>query len=983
MDRKLRKVILCAALMMAPGIAAAQTAVSGTIAGVVKDASGAVLPGATVEALSPALIERVRSVTTDANGEYKIIDLRSGVYSVTFSLPGFSTIKREGLELSSGFTATVNVEMKVGEIAETITVSGATPVVDVQSTRTQQVMKRTDLDALPFGKTFAAFTTMIPGITGGSTSGGPTRDVGGTQGEAPIGQSVHGSDPGLTSIDGVKTINMATANWRRVQVNTIAAQEFVVETGNGSAEAWTGGVNINVVSKDGGNMYSGTGAADYTGKGLDSNNLNDTLRARGLTAYNQQKKLYDVGGGFGGPIVRDRLWFFTTPRKWANQYYIAGNYYNKTPHTLFYTPDLSQQAIFGRENWEVSGRVTWQASPTNKFVFQTNNSSLCFCPIGPDTGTTTPDGGWNFYFAPQNLLQANWTHIHTSKLLWEGGIAFRRDNNRSTPTDGGLPTDRSVLELSTGQRYGANFVNLTEAENGLKPSQQLVTRGALSYVTGSHAAKVGFSTMTAYQILNAVPTYPEQYVFRNQLPAAINEVLAPNRIETHMQLALGVYAQDQWTLQRMTLNLGVRLDAINAYSPAQVRPGGKYLGPTAFPEVDNIPSWKDINPRLGVAYDLFGNGKTAVKASVGRYNQGENYSLTFARNNSPLGTLSLTTQRVWHDDNGDFVPDCDLTNRASNGECGAIGNSAFGTQVPTTTYADNLKQGWGVSPYIWQGQISVQQELLPNVALTLGYYRTSYGNIYMLDNLKVTTSDFNSYCVTAPSDPRLPSGGAYPICGLYDVTPSLFGQVQNVNVLAPDRSQVYNGIDILINARFSQGRLLSGGLNTGRTVTDNCATPDAPTLYCRQVFPYSGQTNIKLVGVYPLPWWGLQASATYQNLPGISQSANYVFTNAQTAPSLGRNLAACPASGVCNATVTVGFVPPFTLFENRGNQLDVRLSKILHLGRTRLQGNFDVYNITNAGDILTEIGTYGTAAWLRPNTIMAGRLVKFSGQLTF
>ena len=338
-------VILLAWGLSWPGVARAQE--SGSIAGVVKDPSGAVLPGVTVEAASPALIEKVRTAVTDGQGQYKIVELRPGTYTVTFTLTGFSTFKREGIELSGGFTATINPEMRVGSLEETITVAGATPIVDTQSVRTQTVMTRATLDALPYAKTFASFTNMVPGVSGGqaTATGTPTRDVGGSLGEVPLGLTIHGSDPGLTSVDGVRTVSMAGADWRRLNISDLYVQEMVVETGNGTAEAWTGGVNFNVVMKDGGNAFHGVGNGSYTGKGLQSSNLTDELKARGLNSATKQRYLYDVGAGIGGPIVKDKLWFFFTPRRWENEYEVPGIFFNKTPNTLFYTPDKSRPAL--------------------------------------------------------------------------------------------------------------------------------------------------------------------------------------------------------------------------------------------------------------------------------------------------------------------------------------------------------------------------------------------------------------------------------------------------------------------------------------------------------------------------------------------------------------------------------------------------------------------------------------------------------------
>lgn len=969
----------------------------GSIAGVVRDGTGAVLPGVTVEVSSPALIERTRSVVSDGQGQYKVVELRAGTYSVTFTLAGFNSVKREGVQLSTGFTATINAVMEVGAVQETVTVTGASPVVDVQSTRTQQVLESSFLESLPYSKTFGAFNNMIPSVI--STSSLSARDVGGTAGEPAIGSRVHGSDAGLTSIDGIKIVAMATANWRQLNANVLTTIETVVELGNGDAEAWTGGVNINVVSKDGGNTFSGTIQGDYIGEGWDASNLNDALRARGLSRTNKQAFLYDTGAGFGGPLVKNRLWFYGAPRFWGNKYYIAGNYYNKLAHTLFYEADLSRPAYFNRAQWGGDGRVIWQVAQEHKLIVQSNNGDECFCPIGPDTGGTTPEGGWNYHYSPQHLIRGTWTYTPTNRLLVEVGGAYRQDDVRATFSDGVLATDRSVIDQADGRTYGVSFAGAGwAAAFQTIPSRQKIARMAVNYVTGSHAFKTGFSTLTANQSLGGKGTnldgmlnYPEQYVFRNRIPISLNQAATPNRQETRLKLALGIFAQDRWTVRRLTLNLGLRFDGVNAYSPAQVRPGGEYTPELSLPLEENIPNWKGLHPRVGASYDLFGTGRTAIKASLGQYEQSNNYGLTFARANAAFGSLVLITGRTWNDSlypvgdprNGNYVPDCDLHDKGANGECGALADQSFGSERRSTQYTADVKEGWGKSPNLWQTQLSLQHELAPNVGLTVGYFRTWYRNIYLTDNLAVTQGDYSPYCVTAPKDDRLPGGGGYQVCGLYDVSRERFGQVQNLVTFAPDRSQGYDGLDFLVNARFRGGASLYGGLSTGQTVTDNCATPDVPQQFCRQMLPWRGQTHLKLSGVYSLPWWGIQASATYQNLSGTARAATAVFTNAEIVSSLGRNLASCPnLTGACNATATVTIVEPNTMFEPRQNQLDARFSKIFRFGRGRLRGNFDVYNLTNSAPVLSMITRYG-ATWLSPNSILAGRLMKVGAQLDF
>src|SRR5262245_50724437 len=245
------------ALAFAPAVAHAQTASTGAIAGVARDATGAVLPGVTVEAASPALIEKVRTAVTDDQGNYKIVDLRPGVYTVSFTLPGFVTLKREGIELTAGFTANVGTEMRVGGVEETVTVSGASPIVDVQNVRNQNVITSKLISEVPTSRNFIGMVALTLGATGGGGFTGPNgnRDVGGNNGEGTSAPAIHGSRAdGVFTIDGMKAQSLSgTGTTRRFHMNQLAVEETVLETGGMSSETETGGMSSNIILKEGGN----------------------------------------------------------------------------------------------------------------------------------------------------------------------------------------------------------------------------------------------------------------------------------------------------------------------------------------------------------------------------------------------------------------------------------------------------------------------------------------------------------------------------------------------------------------------------------------------------------------------------------------------------------------------------------------------------------------------------------------------------------
>jgi hypothetical protein len=336
--------------------------------------------------------------------------------------------------------------------------------------------------------------------------------------------------------------------------------------------------------------------------------------------------------------------------------------------------------------------------------------------------------------------------------------------------------------------------------------------------------------------------------------------------------------------------------------------------------------------------------------------------------------------RAWGDTNGDFIP--------QESELGPLSNSNFGKNTVATRYSSDVLLGFGARDFNRQTGVSLQHELLPGVATTLAYFHTSWSNFRVTDNLLVTPSDYDQYCLTLPVDARLPNSGQQ-LCGLYNITPTKFSSVNNLVVPARTfgkQTEIYNGVDLTVNARLPHSASLSGGLSTGRTATSNCGVVDSPSgvgsgtnpnqplAFCEVTPPF--QPRVKLNGVYPLPW-DMQVSAVFQSNPGVAITASYVATNAQVLPSLGR-----PLSGSASTVTITNIFQPQTEFEGRINQLDMRLMKNIKVGQSRIQAQFDLYNVLNASPVLGINTRYGNA-WLTPTEILGARLFKFGAQVSF
>jgi hypothetical protein len=992
------RVVLVAMLALCPSVGLAQT--SGSIAGGVKDTTGAVLPGVTVEVASPALIEKVRTAVTDGSGAYKITDLRPGTYSVTFTLPGFATVKREGINLTAGFTASINAELKVGSVAETVVVSGQSPLVDVQNIREQRVLTREVLDTVPTAKTMYNLAALAPGMNVIQTSSGAAQDVGGTGGDNFQGLTIHGSrrNDQQSMIDGMSVAFFSSfaGSLTPASLGDGTIDQTVIEVSGHAAEIESGGVLANIIPKQGGNEYHGNFFGNFANQNTQANNYTPALKAQGLLAPLPIKRLSDVNPTFGGPIKKDTLWFFAAYRDKESQNFAdpTTKGYNLNPNGWTFVPDLSRQPVLNQSTKDVATRVTWQMTDKQRLAtfFEYNDK---YEPLaGGSTEQNTYIQRYTSY-----ITQVTWSAPLTNRLLLDAGLSLTNIPKNVVPQTDAVPV--AATELSTGLSFRSpRFSSALSPQSVLQQKDHNHWyRGSVSYVTGAHAFKAGFAQQDGLLQNNASDLANYEIALLRGVPSTVTYYPTPY-VATDYFAKSAAYGQDQWHLGRMTVNAGLRFDWFRTRYPDYQVTATQFLPARTFPAA-NVLNWKDLSPRLGWSYDLFGDGKTAIKASASRYVLQEAVDLTRAVDPTTTSGVPLTrtlTVPGWDPTNvSTFLPIGDPLNPAANGELGPSPNANFGKAVQTTTYAPSFANGFDVRPYEWEFTAGLQHELLPQVSANVAFFRRIYGNFTVTDNTAAAASDFNPFCITAPSDARLPGGGGKPICGLFDLNPSKFGQLQNLVTTAATYGKVtdhWQGLDFTVNARVAK-TVVQGGVSTGKETSDNCAVfsqvPENGALglggtavagplagpYCHEATPWL--TQVKLQGSYMFPW-SIQAAAVFQSIPGQQILATYVATNAQIAPSLGRNL-----SAGANATASINLIAPGTDFGPRVNQIDARFSRNFKVRMISIKAMADLYNLLNNNVVLLWNNTYGTngSSWLVPSQILGGRMLKLGVQVDF
>lgn len=983
-----RFVLAMVCVFFVPALVAAQS----QIVGQVRDESGGVLPGVTVEASSPALIEKVKAAVTDDQGRYRIVELRPGTYNVTFTLTGFSSLTRDSQVVAADTTLTINADMKVGALEETITVSGSAPQVDVQhASRTTQIT-RDLIDTLPVSRNVMSIGVLAPGVRQSSTP-----DIGGSRMTEQVGLRAHGLG-GVDAeqlVEGMSIQSLEGAS--QSYFDDMLQSEISVMTAAIPADTSGGGIRLNSILKDGGNTMSGSVFIGGTDGGWQSNNVNDELRKRGVNLGNGVAHIQQFTASLGGPLKKDKIWWFIAARHQSSDERVAN-----VPEQFVAPDGTFFRGIADNYVRGPSLRLTWQATQKNKLsMFAQRWWKRKGLDFGADTdprAATHRDPTHAHHY----VGNAKWSSPITNKVLVEAGYATAAFLWLGSSYPGTTVTTPFTPAWYAGARKTdtANNINPQCAYttgcrawiyNGLDERQENIrnTLGfAVSYVTGSHNLKFGVQDEFGPDVRKGSMNADLVANYSNGLPNNVTVNNTPYIAPGNIDHDAAIYVQDSWTIKRLTVNPGLRVEFFQVSVSETSMAAGRFAPARFYPQKELINWGPDYAPRLSAAYDLFGNGRTALKVNASKY-----YRQYDADPFMPYADAGRRTEtRNWFD--ADLVPGTTGTRTgvakptdndgiAQDNEIG-IGTATFGQRADRNPA--NLRR-----QYNWEYTAGFQHQVMPRLAVGAMLYKRTVFDIQAQDRTQIGTSDYATFTLPMPDFSRDAT-----LAGVLD--PSEVLKVYNLNSAkrtvygAPivDRSSdkdrsFYTGFEASFNSRLPNGSMVFGSWTAEHNMSFFCDTDDNPNGISRDDL-YQGVTissggrfcdqrqfhvpflhEFKLGGNYQLPL-DIGFGFVVQSFPG----AERVITWQPLA-----NL--FPGASRTN-TETIVLNKPGSLFQPRWNQLDVNFKKNFRQGRKMYTFEVEYFNVLNGNAIFTSNDAVGNSLG-QVTRLLLGRFPRLAFQM--
>lgn len=913
---------LTAALFLAlPATSLAQIQ-TGSIRGIVTDEQGAVVPGASVTLQSTALI-LPQTTVTNANGVYQFINLQPGDYTMVFDMPGFGTVTRTGIVVNVARVTSVDQVLVLASVQESVTVTAESPAVDTKSNTLGTNFDISLLENIPQAREIWSTVEQVPGATMSKFN------VGGAESAQQSSMMIHGSAVGQQeyAIEGLK-LNWPGGNGGATAFyfDHDSYAEINIMTNGAPAEVGTGGVYMNMVTKSGGNELSGGTSIFWEDDSFQGDNVSDELREQGVTSGNPINFIYDFNAHVGGPIVRDKAWFFGSYRRYDINTQILGVFRDDGSPA----PDVNHQT-------NAIGKVTAQLDERNKLMgnFNFNFQNRFFRRAGAQF---VEEVASRRQIEPAYIAQGQWTSLVNDKLFIDARYGFLHLIFPLDYQDGVGPNDLPLLDI----------IQSTLKVAALERFENLATRhqvnvSATSFVDswgGTHQFKTGFEFGRAFNGWERSANGSMVRRLFDGVPFEVQTYNYPLESENVIR-TLSLYAQDSWVLgRRLTLNYGGRFERLVGFAPEQGRPGNQFFPAEQFPKIDDIPSWSNGMWRFGATYDLTGDGRTALKGYVGRFMLQEGTRLVETLNpNDSSGDF-----RSWDDANGNLIPEPE--------ELGSP-TRPFGGKF--TTIDPDIRR-----PYSDEFNLGVERELMPNLALGVTYYRRHNRRLISGINLAVPPSSYTPVTVEGPAGPVEAFNQNPETLGLADRV------ITNIDGLEHD----YNGVELTVTKRMSNRWQLVGGYTVGeveglfdRGLGDDFNNPNLNIHREGAKIDQDSTHVVKIIGTYVLPGdWSLSTNLKY-------------FTGQPVLEEI-------TLRGLNQGTVSIAANPRGTSRLDNVTLWDFRLSKIFRVGGTQMEGTLDVFNLLNqssATAINTNVGpTFGRISQiLPPRVARVGLQVRF------
>ena len=956
MNRMLIAVLSAIALAALPSVAFAQgggASTTGTIQGRVTDSSGAVLPGVTVIAASPSMIGTQNQVTTDS-GAYRFPAVPPGTYTLTFELAGFNAVKREGIQISLGFTANVNAEMTVATLNETVTVTGDSPIIDTSATRVNQNFKLDQLQSIPNGRDMWALLAATPGVVMSRI------DVAGNRAGTQTTYTAYGLTGQVrVSVEGINTTEGTGGAGFYFDYGSFE-EVFLGVAGQG-AEAATPGVQSQFLGKSGGNKFAGELYIDGYNNSFQASNLPDQyINEFGLRrGSNEVLKYYDVNVNIGGPIKRDKAWFHFSERR---QYNVVDQ------------PNFNFDAEFETYNTNPSVKGTYQLNQNHKLIgyyqwnMKTQPTRLAGCcgttytydSIAPTVRQASPSwvwkGEWNGTLSDKVYLEARYGDFgyYDPRIANSTEGYFFRDTGLLTLTGENTrsQTDRDRKQLTGAMTY---FLDTTLGTHTLRFGGEIYKEtqwsGRQQNVGGNieHIYVNGRSS----QVVFGIPTALHIGSLRDN---DNGNLLVVNKLDTS-----DLFLNDTWAFGRFTLNLGVRWDHYTGWMPEQ-RQLAFAIGPVSVPEQtfpeQDFYTWNSVGPRAGVTYDVAHDGKTVIKASYGLFwhNPGPDISAS-ANPNSANKSVTYT----WNDLNGD--------RRYQLGE--EVGAPTDSTLAGNIQFDPTIKQ-----PYSHDASVYLERQFGSTIGVRGGFVYKTEDDLISTYNpyrpisaytVPFTIVDAGADGRTGTSDDR-----ALQLLGVPAANAATLFPTTNV-VMNTARFSRYKTVEASANRRFSKGWSLQGG-GSYTWARDFPGTPVNPNGYPNTpngTFDEpTTRWDVKVSGTYEGPW-AIRFSPLLRYQAGVN-FARQITVAATAASAVG---------AIFSGTINVE--PLDSRRQDNITVLDLKTERAFNLGsHVRLRGFLDLFNITNSHASETRTITTGTS-FLRPTAVLAPFTARFGARLSF